>query len=112
MRRTLIAVALVAGLAGCNQNPDVATPNQVVIALNAYNTAAATGTAYLNLPLCGSPPCRELAMSQNVYTALKSARAARTQLLAALKANQSAPITAIQALQAAGAVIQQIPLQK
>ena len=103
------AVIAALGLSGCD--PNVATPNQVAIAVNAYNAAVATGTAYLKLPLCGSPPCRTAALSQTVYTSLKSGRVARTQLLAALAANQSAPITAIQALQAAQAVIQQIPLQ-
>lgn len=115
MLRKLILVGVVAaGLAGCQPiNPTVATPNQVVIGLNAYNTAVATGTAYLRLPLCDRalPPCRNQALSQRVYVALKSGRAARAQLLAALQANQAAPLTALQALQAAYAVVSSIPQQ-
>lgn len=105
--------ALARGLAACNPNPTVATPNQEVIAINAYNAAVATGTQYLKLPLCvpAPAPCRTPTLSQSVYTALKAGRAARMQLLTALAANQAAPLTAIDALQAAYAVIQQIPQQ-
>jgi hypothetical protein len=99
-------------LGACNQiNPNVATPNEEVIGINAYNAAVATATAYLQLPICGVPPCRTKVLSQSVYTALKSGRVARNQVLAALAANQAAPLTALQALQAAYAVVQQIPQQ-
>ena len=107
-----ITAGLALALAGCgNLNPDVATPNQVVIAVNAYNAAVVSGTAYLKLPLCtvNTPPCRTQEMSQRVYTTLKAGRGARAQLLAALAANQTASITAIQTLEAAYSVIQQIP---
>lgn len=107
----LAPLALAGALAGCNLDPNVATPNQVVIAVNAYNAAVATGTVYLKRPLCptNAPICRTQAMSQTVYSALKSGRAARAQLLAALANNQSTPITAIQALQAAYSIVQSIP---
>ena len=112
MRRLLLAAALAGSLAGCaNLNPDIASPNQAVIAINAFNAAVATGTAYLKLPVCGAPPCRTLELSQSVYSSLKAGRVARKQLLTALSNNQSAPITAIQALQAAYSVVRQIPLQ-
>ena len=111
MKRFLIAATLTVGLAGCNADPNVATPNQVVIAVNAYNAAVATGTAYLKLPVCGYAPCRTVTLSQNVYTALKAGRVARSQLLTALETDQAAPITTIQTLEAAYAVIQQIPRQ-
>lgn len=112
MRRLLAIAALATTLAGCNPDPNVATPNQVVIAINAYNAAVATGKNYLRLPLCSTTVavvCRTQALSQQVYTALKSGRAARTQLLAALSASAATPITAIQALEAAYSVIQSIP---
>ena len=113
MWKFVVVGAAALALAGCNSslNPNVATPNQVVIGINAYNTAVVTGTAYLRLPLCGTPPCRTQALSQEVYTALKSGRAARNVLLADLRANVAAPVTAIQTLQAAYAVLQQIPQQ-
>ena len=106
MNRFLIVAALAAGLVGCNT-----TPNQIVLAVNAYNAAVATGTAYLQLPLCPPAPCRTQSLSQSVYTALKAGRGARSQLLAALEANQPAPAAAIQTLTTANAVIQQIPQQ-
>ena len=104
---------LALGLAACNLDPTVATPNQEVIAINAYNAAVATGTQYLKLPVCNPAPapCRTQALSRQVYTALRTGRAARMQLLTALAANQAAPLTAVGALQAAYTVIQQIPQQ-
>jgi hypothetical protein len=112
MRNKLLIFLVGLALAGCNPDPNVATPNQVVIAVNAYNAAVATGRNYLVLPLCSATAptvCRTQALSQSVYTALKSGRAARTQLLAALAANQAAPVTAVQALEAAYSVIQSLP---
>ena len=108
MSRFVLIAALAAGLAGCQTvNPDVATPNQVYIGLNAYGVALNTANVYLRSPTCtASPPA---ALCQQVYTALKSARVARKQLSAALAANQAAPLTALGALQAAYAVIQTIP---
>lgn len=116
MRSLILPLAAALALGGCAAipNPNVATPNQVVIAVNAYNAAVATGRNYLVLPLCMPNlilPCRTPGMSQKVYTALKAARPARNQLLAALKANQAAPITAIQALEAAYSVVQSLPKQ-
>lgn len=114
MKRFLLSATMLGALAlgGCNSiDPNVATPNQVLIGINAYNTGVAVGRAYLKLPLCtvASPPCRTQPMSQSVYTALKAGRAAREQLLGNLAANQAASLTALQALSAAYAVIQQIP---
>lgn len=116
MKKIILGLSLTfaLGLGACNSiDPTVATPNQVIIGVNAYNTAVATGTAYLKLPLCGpaAPPCRTQGLSQSVYSALKSGRAARAQLLTALANNQSAPLTALQALQAAYTVVQNIPQQ-
>ena len=107
MRSLVLIAALAAGLAGCNVNPDVATPNQVYIGLNAYGVALNTANVYLRSPVCtASPPA---ALCQQVYTALKSARVARLQLTAQLKASQTVSLTAVEALQAAYAVIQTIP---
>ena len=114
LREIALFGALGLSLAACNPDPTVATPNQEVIAINAYNAAVATGTQYLRLPLCAPVvvlPCRTQGLSQKVYTALRSGRVARKQLLDALAANQTAPLTAIGALQAAYSVIQQIPQQ-
>lgn len=110
MRKFLVAAGLALTLAGCD--PNVATPNQVLIAVNAYNTAVVSGTVYLKLPLCAAAqpaPCRTQALSQSVYTALRSGRAARGTLLADLAANTTVPITLIQTLQAAYAVLSALP---
>ena len=110
----LVAMPLLMGQsapAGCNVDPNIATPNQIVIGVNAYNAAVGTGTAYLHLPICGKAPCRTQALSESVYTALKSGRAARDQLLVDLQNNQTAPVTLIQSLQAAYAVLSTIPQQ-
>lgn len=108
----VVALCLTAATSECNLDPNVATPNQVVIAVNAYNTAVGTGTAYLHLPVCSTTvasPCRTQALSQSVYSALRGGRAARATLLADLANNSSVPITAIQALQAAYAVLSSLP---
>lgn len=107
-----MALGAALALGGCaTLNPNVATPNQALIAVNAYNTAVASGTAYLRLALCtgNNVPCRTAALSQSVYTALRSGRAARAAILADLQTNTTAPITLIQTLQAAAATISTIP---
>ena len=112
MKRLLLLAGFAAALAGCNVDPNVATPNQEIIAINAYNAAVSTATVYLKQPLCSTTvtfPCRTQALSQSVYTALKSGRAARKTLLANLSAGTPASLTALQALEAAYSVIQQIP---
>lgn len=108
----LVAVMLTGATSQCNLDPNVATPNQVVIAINAYNTAVGTGTAYLHLPLCSatvSNPCRTAVLSQQVYTALRAGRSARNTLLADLQSNSSVPVTLIQTLQAAYSVLGSLP---
>ena len=112
MKKVLILCGALV-LAGCNVDPNVATPNQALIAVNAYNAGVAAGVNYLKLPLCpaNAPVCRTAGLSQQVYTALKAGRVARGQVLSALAANTAAPITAIQALQTAYAVLQQIPVK-
>ena len=107
MHKLLILAATTLALAGCNPNPNVATPNQAVTAVNAYNALQATGRAYLASPSCTTKPAA--ALCQQVFTSLALAYPAAKQVLAALKANQAAPITAVQALSAAYSVIESIP---
>lgn len=97
-------------LSSCATVPNVATPNQEYVGLNAYYAAVKTATNYLALPLCPTATlCRTQTLSQSVYSALRSARVARKQITVALEQAQPAPLTAISALEAAYAVIQQIP---
>lgn len=110
MRKLLILAATGLALAGCNTNlnPNVATPAQAGAWLGTYNIAVAGARAYLASPLCVTKSTAQ-PLCQEVYSSLVAARAARKQISAALAANQSAPITAVQAIEAAYAVFQQIP---
>jgi hypothetical protein len=106
---------LILGLVGCaTVNPTVATPNQVVIAVNAYNAAEVTGTNYLSLPLCvtgGTKVCRTTALSNSVVSAIHTARPAKNQLLADVASNVSAPISLFDTLIAAEATFQTLNIQ-
>ena len=106
----ICALALPLGAAQCNVNPEVATPNQEYIAVQAYNAAVGAGTVYLRRPLCpqAAPLCRTQNMSQKVYNALRSGRVARKVLMANLAAGQPASLTAIQTLQASYDVLSTI----
>ncbi len=111
MNKLILVAALALGLGACNPDPNVATPGQEYIGLNAYLAGVKVATQYLRLPLCptAAPLCRTQAMSQRVYDNLKAARAGKAQIIAALQNNSTVPLTAIQALQAAYAVVQQLP---
>jgi len=116
MNRIIVLMAALA-LAGCNVNvnPTVATPNQVVIAINAFDAVEATATTYLGWPLCGAPGvsvCRTLATSKAVANGVRTGRAARDALVADLQANASAPITALDTLTATISTLQTLTAQK
>lgn len=115
MMHKLIVGTVILGLAGCASiNPNVASPNQVVVAVNAYDAAEVTGTNYLNLPLCvtgGTQVCRTAALTNSVVTAIHTARPAKNQLLADLANNISAPITLFNTLTAAEATFQNLNIQ-
>ncbi len=101
------------GLAGCNVNinPNVATPNQVIIAANAYNAAEVSATNYLRLPLCGvevKTTCRTQAISQSIVNAVRAGRTARRAVLADLQTNTTIPLTLLQTLSAAVVTMQSV----
>lgn len=114
MRKLTLAGVLVLGLVGCagsSFNPNVATPNQEYVGLNGYLAAVKTGDNYVKLPTCptNAPVCKTQALAQQVYSALRAARGARKIISANLAAGQPMSLTALQTLQAAYAIIQQIP---
>ena len=114
MRKFSIAVGLLAmlaaPLAGCvTTDSTIATPSQMYIGVNAYVAAGDSAAIYLKSPACTAKPPQ--ALCQSVYSAMLAARAAKTQIIAALKANQTAPLTALQTMEAAYAIIQNIPKQ-
>ncbi len=102
MKKVLIGLVLALGLAGCNinLNPNVATPQDVVIAANAFDAAEATAANYLSLPLCGGAykVCRDAALSKKVASTVRAGRAARDQLLADINSSTPIPVTLLQAL--------------
>ena len=110
MKKVLIGLVLALGLAGCNinLNPNVATPQDVVIAANAFDAAEATAANYLTLPLCGTTAkvCRTQAISIQVASAVRAGRVARDQLLADVKANNPAPVSLFQTLSATVSTLQ------
>lgn len=113
MTKLALALPLALLLSSCAVlDTQVATPQQAYVAAEAYNAGVVAGTAYLRLPECPKATiCRTQELSQRVYGALKAARPARAAIVTALKAHKSAPITALQTLQAAYAVLQQLPQQ-
>ena len=105
---SIVAAALAVALSGCvTTDTTVATPSQLYIGVNSYVAAGNAAIVYLDSSACKTKTPAPLC--QEVYTSLLSARAAKTQIVAALQANQAAPLTALQALEAAYAVIQSIP---
>ena len=109
MRSILIVAGLASALAGCNTNinPNVASPRAEIIGINVYIVAGNAARVYLASPACTTRP--PAALCQSVDTAIKSMRTARKQIIAALKAHQDAPLTAIDTLRAAYSVLQSIP---
>ena len=108
--RNLFALLVVAGVSACSGtlNPTVATPSQVAVAINAFDAAEITATNYLTLPLCatgGPKVCRTAPISTSITTAVRAGIAARNALTADLQTNASAPITALEALNAAVSTI-------
>ena len=115
MKKILVVMGFAACLGACSSaNPTIATPNQVVLAVNAYDAAVATAKNYLALGVCSAvvnAPCRTLAMSTAIVSAVLSGRAAKNSLVADLQANTTIPITLFQTLTAAAATINQLNAQ-
>ena len=107
----ILPALLVAGCSTLNFNPSVATPGQIIVAVNAFDASEATATNYLTLPDCAKTAakvCRSASVTATVAKAVKDGRAARDQLMADVQANTSAPITLMQALSASVATLQQV----
>ena len=102
--KKLLLIGLLA-LGGCSTLQNIGTivtgasvtPSQVYIAANAFDAVEATATTYLNLPACGGTAklCRTAAAVKAIVPAVRSGRAARNQLEAAVNANGgTAPVPA------------------
>jgi hypothetical protein len=124
MRKTLAAILISASLGlslgGCaalNNAWTIATgasvtPEQAVIAANAYDAVAVTAKNYLLLPLCSttaSKVCRTQANSAALYQAILIGRSARNALVAAINSTGTPiAISLYTAVQAQTATLQQI----
>lgn len=109
MRKLMLAVALalVPMLGGCAQihkaetfftavTGKIVTPQQVIIAANAFDAVKATATNYLRLPRCpAAQVCRTPSTTPKIVSAIKAGTSARNQLEAALRANPGANLTLV-----------------
>lgn len=115
MRKLFLIGVIGLALAGCNVNlnPNVATPSQVSVAINAFDAAEATAANYLTLPLCGgaNKVCRTAATSSQITVAVRAGRTARDQLTQDLQANVSTPVTLLQTLTTAVSTLQALNAQ-
>ena len=88
------------------------TPQEAVIAANAYDAVAQTAKNYLLLPLCSSTQsklCRTQANSVALYKAILIGRSARNALVAAINTTGTPiAISLYSAVQAQTATLQQI----
>lgn len=98
-----LILTVAAALAGCAQlqtawnaiTGATVTPESVVIASNAFDAVEGTATNYLKLPPCGAGApvlCRSSAAAAAIVPAIRSGRAARTQLEAAVNSGGATPI--------------------
>lgn len=93
MKKLIAILALATGLTGCvTINPNVITPQQVIVAANGFDALESTATHYLKLPVCGVAPCRDPNVTVTLAKAVRAARGARTQLEKYVNANPGSPI--------------------
>jgi len=117
--KKLLPLFIVLALGGCAEFQKIygvvtgttVTPQQAVVAINAFDAVEQSGTNYLRLPTCGpnvSKLCKTQAGVVAVVKAIRTARVARNQLQAAVTGSNGAPISAslLQALQSQYVTIQ------
>lgn len=99
MKKILIGLTLVAGLAGCAKIEAALTttvsPQAALVAANSFDAMEAVATGYLQLPTCGKTAvvtCKTTAAVNTIVPAVRSGRAARDQIEALLKASSGAAI--------------------
>lgn len=112
MRTFIILAAAGLALAGCNVNPNVATPNEVYAAGNAWYAAQVAGNTYMRLPVCSATvpaPCRTKAMTITVYSDLTKGNGLAQTVLADVNAGTPVPLTLVQTLSAIITTMQSLP---
>ena len=120
MKRTALLIAATLALGGCSTLQNIytlatgttVTPQQAVIAINAFDAVEATGTQYLQLPVCGGATklCRTATGAASVVKYIHLGRIARNNLEAAITTAGGAPvaITPYQALTSQTSTLQAI----
>lgn len=117
MLKPLFATTILTlALSGCATltNPAI-TPQQVIVASNAFDLIEVTATNYMKLPPCpGAKLCRTSAVIAAIVPAIRAGRAARNTLEKDISANASGalvPVTDYQALTAATSALQTLLAQ-
>jgi hypothetical protein len=96
MRKILAIGALAIGLAGCTTLNNLSTiasgsvsPQQVLVAANAFDAIEVTATNYLSLPTCpvATPICKTAAVAKTLVADIRTGRSARNQLEAYMTVN-------------------------
>lgn len=120
MRRILLAGVAALSLAGCTTIGTITgssvSPQSASVAVNSFDALETVATAYLQLPACGSSAaviCRNAAAAAKIVPAVRSARTARDQIVAALNASGGAaiPIVSYNTLAAAVTTLQSVYAQ-
>jgi hypothetical protein len=101
-RRRLVIGAFVLApvfLSGCSAvttlTSPALTPTQVIVAANAFDAIEATATNYLSLPTCptATPVCKTAAGVNAIVPAIRTGRAARNTLEAAVNSGGATPLS-------------------
>ncbi|MDE2106269.1 MAG: hypothetical protein KGL39_54115 [Patescibacteria group bacterium] len=114
----LAPLALAGALAGCAGSTaslvsSTVNPNYAYSAVQAFNVAETTADGYLRLPACvsgGSSICRDYGAASKIVPLVRTGRAARNQVVAALHASNGAaiPVASYNNLQAIVATLQSV----
>lgn len=108
MRKLIAPIIMAFALAGCAQQiaefktaysavtGNIVTPQQVIIAANAFDAIKGTATNYLRLPKCpAAAVCRTPSASAQVIAAIRTGTSDRNQLKASLRSTPGANLTLV-----------------
>lgn len=82
--KRIVVIPVFAALSSCAAIPIAGmpvTPQQVIVAANAFDAVEASATVYLGLPLCPKARlCRDKVATHAIVVAVRAGRAARNEL--------------------------------
>lgn len=97
LKRTIAAVVFVSVLPGCAAIQVAGTPvspQEVIVAANAFDALEATATVYLRLPPCPQAHlCRNAAAVHSIVVAIRAGRKARNELEAEIAPGSGALVS-------------------